>query len=144
MENEIIKAATSAIKLRSTSGSVSEFTKNAQSIAKAWIKTCWQLDPNRFSFEETIHPDFNERFDLLDKQEMTAYEFKVSGKNAQNEFYKDVVKVVVWNGLKPQNKINKLVFITEKEGSKHLNKKFIETYIRMLINENIKIRIEYI
>jgi hypothetical protein len=101
MENEIIKAATSAIKLRSTSGSVSEFTKNAQSIAKAWIKTCWLLDPNRLSFEETIHPDFNERFDLLDKQEMTAYEFKVSGKNAQNEFYKDVVKVVVWNGLKP-------------------------------------------
>ena len=105
MENQIIQAASNAIKLRSTTGSVSEFTKNAQAIAKDWIKRCWELDPNRLSFEETIHPDFNERLDLLDKQEMTAYEFKVSGKNAQNEFYKDIVKIVVWNGLKPQNKI---------------------------------------
>jgi hypothetical protein len=36
--------------------------------------------------------------------------------------------------IKTHNKINKLVFITEKEGSKHLNKKFIETYIQMLVN----------
>lgn len=144
MENEIIQAASNAIKLRSTTGSVSEFTKNAQAIAKDWIKRCWELDPNRLSFEETIHPDFNERPDLLDKQEMTAYEFKVSGKNAQNEFYKDIVKIVVWNGLKPQNKIKKFVFITEQSGSKHLDKKFIETYINMLAKENIQIRIEYI
>ena len=38
MENEIIKAATSAIKLRSTSGSVPDFSKNAQAIVKNWIK----------------------------------------------------------------------------------------------------------
>ena len=40
MENEIIQAARSAIKTRSTSGSVSDFTKNAQAIAKDWIKKC--------------------------------------------------------------------------------------------------------
>lgn len=83
MEKEIIKAASSSIKTRSTSGSVSEFTKNAQSISKEWLKKCWELNPNRIVFEKTIHPEFNERIDLFDKQEMTAYEFKVSGKMLQ-------------------------------------------------------------
>lgn len=144
MENEIIKAASLAIKSRSTRGSVSEFTKNAQAISKEWVTKCWELDPNRIVFEESIHPEFNERIDLLDKEEMTAYEFKVSGKNASNEFFKDIVKIIVWNGLKPQSKIKKLVFITEKNGSKHLDKKFIETYIKMLSKDNIDVRIEYV
>lgn len=144
MKNEIIKAASLAIKSRSTRGSVSEFTKNAQAISKLWIKKCWELEPSRITFEETIHPEFNERIDLLDKEEMTAYEFKVSGKNASNEFFKDIVKVMVWNGLKPHNKIKRLVFITERAGQRYLDKKFIETYIKMLSNENIEVKIEYV
>ena len=144
MEDKIIKAAKSAIQLRTTTGTVSQLTKNAQLVAKEWIRESWDLDPNRIVFEESIHPDFNERIDLIDKYEMIAYEFKVSGKNAANEFFKDIVKIIVWNGLKPQNKIKRLVFITELSGRKYLDKKFIETYIEMLNRENIEIRIEYI
>lgn len=144
MENKIIEAAGLAIKSRTADGSISELTKNAQAIAKDWIKRCWELDPNRMIFEESIHPDFNERIDLLDKKEMTAYEFKVSGKNAANEFFKDIVKIIVWNELKPQNKITQLVFITEKSGKRYLDKKFIDTYIEMLKQQNIRVQIEYI
>ena len=126
MEDKIIKAAKSAIQLRTTTGTVSQLTKNAQLVAKEWIRESWDLDPNRIVFEESIHPDFNERIDLIDKYEMIAYEFKVSGKNAANEFFKDIVKIIVWNGLKPQNKIKRLVFITELSGRKYLDKKLLK------------------
>lgn len=54
------------------------------------------------------------------------------------------MKVIVWNGLNPQNKIKRLVFITEKAGSKQLNKKFIEEYLKILSREDIDVKIEYV
>ena len=42
-----------------------------------------------------------------------AYEFKVSGKIAWAEFYKDIVKIIIWNE-KRKKKISCLVFITEE------------------------------
>jgi len=43
------------------------------------------------------------------------------GKNPHHEFYKDIFKVIVYNQNHP-NKINKFVFLTEKEGADKLNK----------------------
>lgn len=58
-------------------------------------------------------PELNQKLDILDTETACAYEFKVSGKNAWAEFYKDIVKVIIWNE-KRKKKISCLVFITEE------------------------------
>ncbi|QQS34734.1 MAG: hypothetical protein IPM56_10720 [Ignavibacteriales bacterium] len=144
MEENIIDAAKSAIQLRVTSGTISEHTRNAQKITKEWRTACYNLDPSRILFEESVHPEFNERIDIIDREEMTAYELKVSGNNASNEFYKDIVKIIVWNKLKPSNKIKKLIFITVKDGRRFLDKKFIEEYLVALNQMGILVKVIYI
>ena len=54
------------------------------------------LDPSRYQCEVLVRPDLDQRIDVLDRTEMCAFEFKVSGKNATAEFYKDIVKVTVF------------------------------------------------
>jgi len=76
---------------------VSTHTRNAQAIAKAWRAAAFDLDPSRYQYEVPVRPDFDQRFDVLDRHDMCAFEFKVSGKNATNEFYKDVVNILLWN-----------------------------------------------
>lgn len=126
------------------SSSVSDNTKNATEIAKAWRTKCWELNPNRFDIEVAVHPELNQRVDVLDKEEMCAYEFKVSGKNAASEFYKDIVKIILWNERRG-NKINKLVFITEEEwGRKYLDTAMPHAFIKYLGNNGLAVDIEYI
>ncbi|MFC2134717.1 hypothetical protein ACFLTH_08885 [Bacteroidota bacterium] len=147
MENrklKIIEAAKKASQIRTSDGTVSEYTKNAQAIAKEWRNRCWELSPDTLQLEVLIHPTYNEKIDILDNQEMCAYEYKVSGNNATNEFYKDVVKVLMWNESRTDKRINKLVFITEEiTGKKHLDKQFIVNYIKYLLKLGLKVEIEY-
>jgi len=59
-----------------------------------------------------VAPDLDQKIDVVDSETACAYEFKVSGKNAWAEFYKDIVKIIIWNqGHK--KKLGALVFITE-------------------------------
>jgi len=53
----------------------------------------------------------------VDSETACAYEFKVSGKNAWAEFYKDVVKVLMWNQHR-KKKLSCLTFITEEKYGK--------------------------
>jgi len=46
---------------------------------------------------------------------------KVSGKNPQHEFYKDIFKVIVYNQYHTL-KLKNLVFITEQQGAKELSR----------------------
>ena len=83
MAYPIIHAAEQAFRLRLTTGSdVSAHTRNAQAIAKAWRTACFDLNPFRFAYDVPVRPDFDQRIDVLDRDEMYAFEFKVSGKNA--------------------------------------------------------------
>src|SRR5208282_648005 len=114
MEDPVVKAAQLAFSLRlKDSSDVSENTKNAQAIAKAWRGAVHELDPDRFQIEAMVSPTLDQKIDVVDTQSARAYEFKVSGKNASAEFYKDIVKVIIWN-QKRKNKLSSLVFITEE------------------------------
>jgi hypothetical protein len=79
------------------SSDVSENIKNAQAIAKSWRRAVHELDPDRFHIEALGDPELDQKIDVVDRDTSCAYEFKVSGKNAASELYKDVVKVIIWN-----------------------------------------------
>ena len=120
MEKEIVAAAQIAFYARlKNSSDVSENTKNAQQIAKSWRSAVHILGPDRFQIEALVSPDFDQRIDIVDLEDSCAYEFKISGKNAHSEFYKDIVKVLLWNSRR-EKKIAKLIFVTEAKFGGHV------------------------
>jgi hypothetical protein len=145
MTHPIILAAKEAFKSRITAGcSVSEHTRNAQAIGKAWRGASYRLDSSRYQYEVPVCPEFDQRLDVLDRNEMCAFEFKVSGKNATNEFYKDVVKVLLWNE-NHSDKIRKLVFITEETcGRPLLDSPMPKAFIHFLAKSGLVVEIEYV
>ena len=69
---------------------------------------------------------------------------KYQGKNAWAEFYKDIVKVVLWNE-KCKKKISCLVFITEeKYGRPFLDAPMPRAYIKYLAEHGFKVSVEYV
>ena len=145
MTHPVITAAREALASRILGGSdVSAHTRNAQAIAKAWRSAAFKLDPSRYQYEIPVRPDFDQRIDVLDREEMCAFEFKVSGKNATNEFYKDVVKVLLWNE-EHEDTIRKLVFITEETwGRKSLDKPMPKAFIQFLKRYRLEVEIAYV
>ncbi len=123
---------------------VSENTKNAQAIAKAWRGAVHRLNPDRFQIEAMVTPELDQKIDVVDSETACAYEFKVSGKNAWAEFYKDIVKVIIWN-QKRTKKVSSLVFITEeKYGRPFLDAPMPRAYINYLAQQGLKVRVEYV
>lgn len=145
MEDLVVQAAQLASVARlKGENSVSDYTKNAQAIAKTWRKAVHDLDPDRFVIEALVAPEVDQKIDVLDQQTNCAYEFKVSGKNAQSEFYKDVVKVIVWNERR-KNKITRLVFITEEAfGRPFLDTPMPRAYIAHLAERGLSVGIAYV
>ena len=145
MKDPVVLAAQAAFanRLRDSSH-VSDNTKNAQAIAKAWRSGVHELDPDRYLIEALVAPDLDQKIDVLDTETHTAYEFKVSGKNATGEFYKDVVKVIVWN-RKRKHLIGKLVFITEETwGRKYLDTPMPREYVKYLETHGLVVEIAYV
>jgi hypothetical protein len=145
MRHPVVAAAVNAFKARLLNSSdVSAHTRNARAIAKVWRTAAFDLDPSRFAYEVPVRPDFDQRIDVLDRHEMCAFEFKVSGKNATAEFYRDIVKVLLWND-RHDEKIRKLVFITEEtHGKKHLDTPMPRAFIALLAAQGLTVEIEYI
>jgi len=145
MEDLVVQAAQLASAARLTgANSVSDYTKNAQAIAKAWRKAVHDVNPDRFLIEALVAPEFDQKIDVLDQETHCAYEFKVSGKGAQSEFYKDVVKIIVWNESR-RNKITRLVFITEEKfGKPFLDAPMPRAYIKYLEGHGLSVGIAYI
>ncbi len=145
IEDRIIQAAQLAFAARLTdSVGVSEHTKNAQAIAKAWRAAVLDLDPDRFQIEAMVAPELDQKIDVVDFEAASAYEFKVSGKNAWAEFYKDIVKVIIWNE-KRKKKLRKLVFITEEQhGRPFLDAPMPRAYIQYLTKCGIEVTVEYV
>jgi hypothetical protein len=89
-----------------------------------------------------LTPELDQKIDIVDSQTACAYEFKVSGKNAWAEFYKDVVKVLMWNQHR-NKKLPCLVFITEeKYGKPFLDAPMPRAYIKYLAEQGRKVSIE--
>ncbi len=145
MEDPVVKAAQRAFSARlKDSSDVSENTKNAQAIAKAWRAAVYELDPDRFQIEAMVAPDLDQKIDVVDSETACAYEFKVSGKNAPAEFYKDIVKVIIWN-QKRKKKLSGLVFITEeKNGRAFLDAPMPRAYVHYLAEKGLKVSVEYV
>lgn len=145
MDDPVLLAARAAFAARLREGSnVSDHTKNAQAIAKAWRLAVHELDPDRFQIEPLVAPDLDQRLDVLDLKTHTAYEFKVSGKNATSEFYKDVVKIIVWNQRR-KTAIGRLVFITEEVwGRKYLDTPMPREYVKYLRAHGLDVDIAYL
>jgi hypothetical protein len=145
IEDPIVMAAQAAFSVRiKDSKDVSENTKNAQAIAKAWRGAVHKLDPDRFNIEALVTPELDQKIDVVDTKTSRAYEFKVSGKNAWAEFYKDVVKVIIWNEMRAK-KISSLVFITEeKHGRPFLDAPMPRAYIKYLANLGLDVSVKYV
>lgn len=145
INSQVLRAAQLAFSARlKDSSDVSENTKNAQAIAKTWRGAVYELDPDRFQIEAMVSPDLDQKIDVVDSKTACAYEFKVSGKNAAAEFYKDIVKVLVWN-QKRKMKLAGLVFITEEQyGRPFLDAPMPRAYIDYLAQEGLEVRVEYV
>ena len=145
MDDPVVAAAQIAFAARlKDSSDVSDNTKNAQAIAKAWRGAVHQLDPDRFRIEEIVTPELDQKIDIVDTETACAYEFKVSGKNAWAEFYKDVVKVLIWNQHR-KRKLGCLIFITEeKHGKPFLDAPMPRAYIKYLADQGLTVSIEYV
>jgi hypothetical protein len=145
IEDPVVGAAQIAFSVRlKDSSDVSENTKNAQAIAKAWRGAVHKLDPDRFQIEAMVTPELDQKIDVVDSKTNRAYEFKVSGKNAWAEFYKDVVKVLMWNRHR-RKKLDCLTFITEeKHGKPFLDAPMPRAYINYLADQGLKVTIAYV
>ncbi len=145
MEDPVVKAAQHAFvdRLRDSSD-VSKNTKNAQTIAKKWRVAVSALGPDRYRTEEAVDAALDQRIDVVDQEDGIAYEFKVSGKNAPAEFYKDIVKVIIWN-RKHKKKLSKLIFITgESFGRPFLDAAMPRAYIEHLAEEGLTVMVKYV
>src|ERR1035437_4714952 len=145
MEDPVVKAAQLAFSVRLKNLSdVSENTKNAQAIAKAWRGAVYELEPDRFQIEAMVAPDLDQKIDIVDSETSIAYEFKASGKNAPAEFYKDIVKVIIWNQRR-EKRLPGLVFITEeKYGPPFLDAPMPRAFIEYLAQNHLRVSVEYV
>ena len=145
MEDPVVQAAQLAFSVRlKNSSDVSENTKNAQAIAKGWRSAVHALDPDRFQIEAMVAPELDQKIDIVDQKNGCAYEFKVSGKNAPAEFYKDIVKVIIWN-QKRKRKLCSLVFITEEKlGRPFLDAPMPRAYMKYLAELGLNVSVEYV
>lgn len=141
----VVAAAQTAFSTRLVgSSNVSDNTKNAQSIAKTWRTAVHELNPDRFQIEAMVAPELDQRLDVVDLETACAYEFKVSGKNATAEFYRDVVKVIVWNQRR-KKKLLGLVFITEEGfGRPFLDAPMPRAYMKYLQEQGLDISVAYV
>jgi hypothetical protein len=126
LNNEIITAAKTAHQQfwRATSDE-STGDKQASAVTKTWQHA---VESEHIRPEVPVAVHLQEKIDLVDFSTATAYEMKVSGKNAGHEFYKDIFKVLVYNQHKDQ-KLRTLVFITEQHGADKLNRGLGEAVI---------------
>ena len=117
--NEIIEAAKTAHKQhwRVTSDE-STGDRQAFAVTKAWQTA---VASEEVRIEVPVADNLNEKIDIVDFSTAIAYEMKVSGKNPHHEFYKDIFKVIVYN-RRHDRKLERLVFITEKDGADRLSK----------------------
>ena len=91
-------------------------TKLAQLITKNWQERVVTVDLNRYKSEFLINTEKkfkSHKIDLVDMQEKTAYELKVSPNNPHHEFYRDIFKILYANSLN-KIKFNKFIFCCPK------------------------------
>lgn len=85
-----------------------------------------------------VTPELDQKIDIVDSETVCAHEFKVSGESAWPEFYKDVVKVLMWNQHR-KKKLSCLTFIIEEKFRKPLlDVPMPQAYIKYLAAQGLK------
>ena len=107
-------------RIRRHRNNVPDQTREARQITLEWQKECITRLGNHFLEEVRVDNHSKEKIDLLDTKKKIAYEMKVSGNNAHHEFYKDVMKVIMYNENHKGDEIRKLVFLSEENGISNL------------------------
>jgi hypothetical protein len=95
-------------------------TKKSIRITKLWQQHICSQWPKRYQAEFPVGR-LNEKIDLVDLAEASAYELKVSPNNTHFEFYRDIFKVWIHNA-DSQRRIKKLRFITPQEGARRVTR----------------------
>jgi len=126
--------------LRNNVSDVQTQTKTAIEITKKWQEDICKLNV-RAEILVSQNRTKSEKIDIVDLEEMTAYELKVSGKNPHHEFYKDLIKILKYNCNNTSEPIEKFVFLTEENGINSLQKRFTED-IKVYLQDTHKIKIE--
>jgi len=92
--------------------------RQAAAVTKTWQSS---VASKYVKCEVPVGGGLNEKIDVVDLSTATAYEMKVSRKNPQHEFYKDIFKVVIYNQYN-RKKVKRLVFLTEEGGANKLKR----------------------
>ena len=106
-----------------TPDSVGDGDRLASAVTKAWQAA---VASDSIEAEVSVGEVLNERIDVVDHDELTAYELKVSGNNPQHEFYKDLFKIWAYN-RNYQPKLKRFVFMTEQRGIDRLSQGLANT-----------------
>lgn len=119
-------------KHRLSNGDVSAHTKSAIKITKEWQAAVCN---ESILSEVSVSPQNAEKIDIVDLSNNVAFELKVSGNNTHHEFYKDLIKILTYNEYQTNNdKLTKLVFISESKGIKSLSNRLDAKFLTMLKN----------
>lgn len=122
---------------------VSQSTVNAKTVGKEWQRRCIELRGIQMEVNVSNNLGSNQSIDILDFNERIAYEWKISGNNPGHEFYKDLLKCVIYNCYNANNRIEKFVFITENKGIIELNRS-IDTELLRIMEEMHLVKVELI
>src|SRR5260370_3813226 len=109
--------------LRTDTSDVSTQNKSSSRFWQALQQAFHDNFPSRFKVECVIGSNCNEKLDLVDTEELVAYELKASPNNTHFEFYRDIFKVWVQRELAGEE-LEKLGLHTPEAGAKHLTKSF--------------------
>ena len=117
---------------RKKSSNESEQTLSAQALTKSWQEQVVIVD--HIEAEVEIKNGASEKIDIIDFDNQTAYELKVSGNNPHHEFYKDIFKVLAFKKNYPEKNIKRFVFVSEKSGIDTLESSTLYKETIMLIS----------
>ena len=113
-------------------------------IVKMWRSTVQALDENCFLGGVLVAPNLkvSQMIDLVDARTSTAYSFKVVGRDADGELYRDIVKIIFWNQTR-EPKIKRLIFITEGTwGRKYLDTPVVRGFTELHPSMDLEVSIE--
>jgi hypothetical protein len=143
LEEQIIEIANLALLHHGMSTSdVSDATRAAQQVCRRWQEWLRTLGNPNIEYEVLVDPDFlGERIDVVDFDNRTAFELKVSPNNPHFEFYKNIFKVIQFNKCHPDKKIDTLLFLNPGHRGAVLERGLGKTAISVAHDYGITVRI---
>jgi hypothetical protein len=109
-------------------GNASLGVQGATKVTAMWQQACVAAFGTAVRPEFPIGDHLSKRIDLVDVEELTAYELKVAPRNAHFELYKDIFKVIIARDNVLAG-LNNFVFITPTAGMRVVNTAFTRSVV---------------